>query len=446
MNYKWRTNPTVIAQYVMDKHVPNGSKIVLKPNEACVVLEGGRVAGVATQTEMEINPRLGAISRFFGKQNPSRSFLFVFLGPHDVMLPLNGKTSDGQQVQGMGFIRIMFDRESCPKLLQMAAKGTTTVTLADISRSLIQEASTKINQDILNTVTLEQLRSDVNVSKDIASTLQIALRNTASSFGFSISSAWSNWMDTETERLDKMQVDLENLARKNHLLGENEQEHADKVLSSQIRKFELLHNLHVAELTADAKKNAAAELAQIEANIEVDRAKWNQIRDQELRQANHNAELHAIRRNEQLAESMHAMELARNQLDTKQMEMDQNFANQERQQQMAQDNLKFAHDLEQDKLDSKTQRAMDMFAQVQENKRKRMEMDANREQDRLQTQSNMSDKMLDTLANIASSTNDSQVAIEALKQLAELRKSDVKASSDAYTTESEKSGDEDPKV
>jgi len=293
---------------------------------------------------------------------------------------------------------------------------------------------------------LEQLRSDVNVSKDISSTLQIALRNTASSYGFSISSAWSNWMDTETERLDKMQVDLENLARKNHLMGENEQEHADKVLSSQIRKFELLHNLHVAELTADAKKNAAAELAQIEANIEVDRAKWNQIRDQEVRQANHSAEIHAIRRDEQLAESLHAIELARNQLDVKQMEIDQNFANQERQQQMAQDNVKFTHDLEQDKLDSKTNRAMDMFAQVQENKRKRMEMDANREQDRLQTQSDMSNKMLDTLANIASSTNDSQVAIEALKQLAELRKSDVKASSDAYTTESEKSGDEDPKV
>ena len=39
--YRWRTSPHVVGQYVMDKHIPKGSHITLKPNEACLVVEKG---------------------------------------------------------------------------------------------------------------------------------------------------------------------------------------------------------------------------------------------------------------------------------------------------------------------------------------------------------------------------------------------------------------------
>jgi hypothetical protein len=94
--YRWRTNPAVIARYVMGYEVPSGLEVTLKPNEACVVIEDGRIAGVATQQHMEVNPEVGLLGRLFGKNAPDRSFFFVFLGPHDLLFPLVFMMNDGE--------------------------------------------------------------------------------------------------------------------------------------------------------------------------------------------------------------------------------------------------------------------------------------------------------------------------------------------------------------
>ena len=64
--------------------------------------------------------------------------------------------------------------------------------------------------------------------------------------------------------------------------------------------------------------------------------------------------------------------------------------------------------------------------------RERMAMEAEREQARLDAVSAGSDKMIETLSRIAETSDDPQVAMEALRQLAELRKADVDAAKDAY--------------
>ena len=61
--YKWRNNPAVIAKYVHDRDVPKGAEVTLKPNEACVVVEDGRISGIATQKHMEVNPELVSYPR-----------------------------------------------------------------------------------------------------------------------------------------------------------------------------------------------------------------------------------------------------------------------------------------------------------------------------------------------------------------------------------------------
>ena len=52
-----KTNPTVIARYVMG---PRPCRHGRHPRtyEACVVVEDGRVAGVATQQRMEVHPSI----------------------------------------------------------------------------------------------------------------------------------------------------------------------------------------------------------------------------------------------------------------------------------------------------------------------------------------------------------------------------------------------------
>jgi flagellar basal body P-ring protein FlgI len=80
----------------------------------------------------------------------------------------------------------------------------------------------------------------------------------------------------------------------------------------------------------------------------------------------------------------------------------------------------------------KTKQAMDLFEQVQARKRDRMQMDSEQEQQRLDKHAKSSDKTIEVLENIAASATDPMVQMEALKQLAELRKADVTGQKDAY--------------
>ena len=80
----------------------------------------------------------------------------------------------------------------------------------------------------------------------------------------------------------------------------------------------------------------------------------------------------------------------------------------------------------------KQKSAMEMFDQVQERKRERMQMEADREQSRIDAASKGSEAIIATLTEIAQSSKDPQVAMEALRQLSEIRKADVDAAKDAY--------------
>ena len=86
MNFRWRENPTVVAQYLPGKKIPEQAEVTLKPNEICVVLENGKVVGSVSQQHMEVSPEMGLFGRMLGKRNPHRAFMFCFTGPHLVMV------------------------------------------------------------------------------------------------------------------------------------------------------------------------------------------------------------------------------------------------------------------------------------------------------------------------------------------------------------------------
>ena len=75
---------------------------------------------------------------------------------------------------------------------------------------------------------------------------------------------------------------------------------------------------------------------------------------------------------------------------------------------------------------------MEDFAQVQANKKERMRIKAEQEKERLNQHSKASENTISVLENIASNATDPAVQMEALKQLAELRKTDVSGQKDAY--------------
>ena len=80
----------------------------------------------------------------------------------------------------------------------------------------------------------------------------------------------------------------------------------------------------------------------------------------------------------------------------------------------------------------KMNKAMEMFEQVQAKKRERMQLQNEQEQQRLEQHAKGSQSTIAVLEEIAASSDDPAVKLEALKQLAELRKADVAGQKDAY--------------
>ena len=82
--------------------------------------------------------------------------------------------------------------------------------------------------------------------------------------------------------------------------------------------------------------------------------------------------------------------------------------------------------------EDKKRRAMEMFEQVQAKKQERMRLEAEQEKERLNQHAKASENTISVLENIASNATDPAVQMEALKQLAELRITDVSGQKDAY--------------
>ena len=150
--FRWRNSPAIIARYMHDREVTDGAEVTLKPIEACVVIEDGKIAGVASQRHMEVNPEAGLLSKMFGRGNPKRSFLFAFLGPHELIIKVSAITKDGRTANGFVVLRTMFSRETVPRLLQIPAKGTMTITIGDLVSRIEAEINATIAPRVRETL------------------------------------------------------------------------------------------------------------------------------------------------------------------------------------------------------------------------------------------------------------------------------------------------------
>jgi len=270
-----------------------------------------------------------------------------------------------------------------------------------------------------------------------------------------------------------MRQDLEVFREKDTILDEKQSLEAQRILNNRLKEIELNHNLRIAEMSAVARAQIGSQLAQLEAQKELDQARWDTIRAQQLRVAEHENELAAIKRRETLEVGKDEIELMRLNLETEALrhqanderldaglrhekaaqlqrleiqraEAEQSLEIQRQAFELEDDKARASFEREQTSADADQQRTMELFSEVQKRKMERKAQEADREQERLSASQAGSDKIVDTLAQIAAGSKDSEVAMEALKQLGNLRQSDVQAQSDAYV-EGSTSDDDEPK-
>ena len=401
MHFRWRTNPTVIAHYMNDADVPRQAEVTLKPNEVCVVLENGKIVGSVSQTHMEVSPQVGLFGTLFGKSNPVRSFIFAFTGPHAVLVQVRGLADNGDEINCLVTLKLEITRETAPRLISFPAKGTMTVQAGNIA-ALVSPAVSSAALQHLRGMDAASMRT-VQANEDVMYAVKTALRATLDEHGMAFRSGFITWSTTAAEQQLQHQHDLERLQLSKDIESDKQAVELDHLIKSEQRKHEVNARMALVGVQAKEAAELKLELERIKGAGELDLQTWRQqqhLQDQQMDAA----------RTEALKVAQADVELAKLEA--------------ERQKTLA----SVAHDAE----DQKMNRAMNMFEQVQAKKQERMRLKNEQEQQRLEQHAKGSQSTIAVLEEIAASSDDPAVKLEALKQLAELRKADVAGQKDAY--------------
>ena len=401
MHFRWRTNPTVIAHYMNDADVPRQAEVTLKPNEVCVVLENGKIVGSVSQTHMEVSPQVGLFGKLFGKSNPVRSFMFAFTGPHTILVQVRGIADNGDEINCLVTLKLEVTRETAPRLITFPAKGTMTVQASHIAE-VISPATSAAALQHLRGMDATAMRT-VQANEDVMYAIKTALRATLDEYGLAFRSGFITWSSTAAEQQLQHQHDLERLQLSKDIESDKQAIELDHFIKTEQRKHEVNARMALAGVQAKEAAELKLELDRLKGAGEHNLQQWRQqqeLRDQQTASA----------RDEALKNAQTDVELAKLEA--------------ERQKALA----TVAQDAEEQKMN----KAMEMFDQVQARKRERMQLQNEQEQQRLEQHAKGSQSTIAVLEDIAASSDDPAVKLEALKQLAELRKTDVAGQKDAY--------------
>ena len=401
MHFRWRENPAVIAQYMVANKVPEQAEVTLKPNEICVVLENGKVVGSVSQHHMEVNPEIGMIGRLFGKQNPQRSFMFCFTGPHQIMVQVKGQSNLGSEVNCLVSIKVEITRESAPRLLTFPAKGTLTIHASDIAKELRSIVGSN-TLNFLKNMNSEEMRT-LETNEDLCFHLKSELRSTFDEYGLQHRGIHIIWSSSVAEQRLQNESDLERIRLSKEADADRQELELNHMIQTEQRKHEINARLALVGVQAQQKAEMESELQRLENEGNLSFAEWSQ--KNRLVQAQKQSD-----REEYLKDAQTELEVSK--LIAEQQKVMQSPAQHEK--------------------DEKQRRAMEMFEQVQAKKQERMRIAAEQEKERLDQHSKASENTISVLEKIASTATDPAVQMEALKQLAELRKTDVSGQKDAY--------------
>ena len=384
-----------------DADVPREAEVTLKPNELCVVLENGKIVGSVSQTHMEVSPQVGLFGKLFGKSNPVRSFMFAFTGPHAVLVQVRGTAANGDEINCLITLKIEVTRETAPRLITFPAKGTMMVQAKDIA-DLLSPA--------VNAAALEHLRGmdatsmrTVEANEDVIYAVKSGLRATLDEHGLAYRSGFITWSSTAAEQQVQHQHDLERLQLSKDIESDKQAIELDHLIKSEQRKHEVNARMALVGVQAKEAAELKLELERLKGAGELNLQQWQQQQDLRDKQMDST-------RSESIKNAETDVELAKLEA--------------ERQKALA----SVAQDADKQKMNN----AMEMFEQVQARKRERMELQNEQEQQRLEQHAKGSQSTIAVLEDIAASSDDPAVKLEALKQLAELRKADVAGQKDAY--------------
>ena len=339
-NFKWRSNPNIVARLVDGNDIKTwkSQQVVLKPNEACAFIIDGRIGDIVSEKVVgNIGGGLGRhIAEMMGATATDRRMLFAMTGPIDLWVPFSTNLANGSGATGHMNLRIQLRKEDIPKLLNLFANRAPLLDREGLISFFGHEVSTRcIVPALAKCTSIEELRSS-EFQEHLEMHTEVEMRQTLSTLGFTFLRAFISTSKTDQEKLARLKADFD-------FATKTEGANADA----------LMERIAIRE---------AATLRRIECEVNVERAKK---RGEVTIQAE--SELLELRKQESVWEA----ELKRDQ---------------------------GRSDLRMKESSHKTSQAMDLFDQVQNRKRDRIQQSQEHQDQRMDKQNDIQTKMMEMAA------------------------------------------------
>jgi hypothetical protein len=363
-NYRWRTRPDVLATLTDTGSIKSWSSknVVLKPNEAVTIISNGKIQDTLSETVLK--NYTGGWTRWVGAKlgmgNADHKLLFTMTGPFDLMFVVDGQLSDGSKVKGIANLRLQFSREDTAKLLNVFANGPRTIDRAYVIGMYQNELNERVLRPLMSKFSDGISIRSGDFQQAFESACRTELRASLGLAGITMLKAFITVNETDVERLAfyRNQIDTAQTGK---------QIDAD----AELAEIERAREITLSRIGLEADVARAKARGEVEAQLEHE---LKDLRKQEAEMAVHR----------------------------------------EHEQGMA--------DIRVGEEGQRMEIAMTAFEQVQENKRKRMQLESDLNQERQSQTDDVQKEMMAMAADHGAMSP--EVLMEFLRQQTEQKKAD----------------------
>ncbi len=214
--HRWRDRPNVLARLVPKTEIRGFFKkdTVINPGEAAVIISGGKIEDVVTQTKLK---KMGGgfknwLERKVAKET-DKEMIFLVTTPEDLHLPINFTSKDHVDVKGVCTVRIQFSPEEATKLINLL-KRDKVITTEGLAKKLHREMAAMVFGNTISRYPVKDFHSNIDIIKDMETTAMVELRKTFNMYGITLLKLFTNFKKGAYDRLMEYKSKVEMAMKK----------------------------------------------------------------------------------------------------------------------------------------------------------------------------------------------------------------------------------------
>ena len=288
--HRWRDNPDVVSVLIDKGSVSSWSSkdIVLKPNEACAIIQDGKVKDILSETVMK--NQVGGFGRWLGNAlglgATDSKLLFAITGPIGVCMPIRGMLGNGESVQGLGTLRVQIQRDHLPKLLNLYTNGPREISKQWLSTQLQREFDERVVRPLLGTIGDASEMRNSEFQERFEMSAEVEMRNICQLWGITLLKAYCSTDPTDLEKAEALRAKISAQTAQREAITDAEMDKIEQQETILLRRIESEYEVAKAKAKGEVSveleyelKELRAEEARWEAELNVERQRLDMSKD-----------------------------------------------------------------------------------------------------------------------------------------------------------------------